>query len=203
MWIRSTLAVAGAAVLASAASAQTVIWDEAVDGNLSNDPYAGTPVGVVDGINIFRGSTLGPFVGNGQNPATPGSMSDGYDIMQIQLTDTQIIDSIFISSLVTAPGNNVGFNILRGGTVDQRLAGEPGVIQTFGGAFSPAFVGIDWLGPQFANDPVTDGTYFFEIREFGSRAEWEITFNVTTIPAPSTAGALGFFGLAATRRRRA
>ena len=182
------VAVAGAASMA-AAQGMTVVWDESVDGNLSNDPAAPTDLGSLGaGANIVRGSTLGP--------GTPPS--DGFDVFQITIDAGFTLDSIVLSGYNTIDGTGTsGFNFSTGAA-----AFDGGTI-LFGPGVGAGDVGTNLfdLGFPLPIGPQGPGTYFMEVREFGGpEANWELTFNV--VPAPGAMALLGLGGRAATRRRR-
>ncbi len=187
--MKKMLALVAVAGLAGSAAAQTVVWDEGVDGNLSNDPTAPTNLGALGaGANIVRGSTLGP--------GTPPS--DGFDVFRIDIAAGFSITDIILSAYSPAAGGTSGFNFSTGAA-----ASIPGASIIFGPGWGGSNVGQDLLdvsigGPISSLGP---GTYFMEIREFGGpQADWELTFNV--VPAPGAMALLGLGGLAATRRRR-
>lgn len=180
------------AMVAGAAAAQgvTVVWDEAVDGNLSNDPFSPTDLGTLGaGDNIVRGSTLGP--------GTPPS--EGFDVFSITIADGFTLEGIVMSGYSTIDGTGTsGFNFSTGAAASDLGANilfGPGwgVPQVGGDLFDEGIFGpIDSLGP---------GTYFMEVREFGGpEANWELTFQV--VPTPASAVMLGLGGLVAGRRRR-
>jgi hypothetical protein len=175
--------IAIAAGLASTAAAD-VIWDEAVDGNLSNDPNSPTLLTFGVGDNIVRGTTLGSSV----------IPSDGYDAFGFTIEAGWTLEAIVLNAYLPATGGTTGFNFSSGAPLP--LGGT----LIFGPGVGGAFVGSDFLAdggiaPLGAND------YFMEIREFGGPlAEWELNFVVT--PAPSAMALLGLGGLVANRRRR-
>ncbi|MEL6795513.1 MAG: PEP-CTERM sorting domain-containing protein [Planctomycetota bacterium] len=183
-----TLAIA--ALAASTAQAQ-VVWDEAIDGALSNDPAAPTDLGTFGaGGLIVRGSTLGP--------GTPPS--DGFDVFEFDIAPGFEITSIILSAYSpNDPFATSGFNFSTGAA-----ASEAGATILFGPGWGGANVGQDLFSAGFPfpiTSPLGADTYFMEVREFGGpQANWELTFNV--VPAPASAALLGLGGLAAARRRR-
>jgi hypothetical protein len=191
--MKNVIALVAVAGIAAAAAGQTVVWDEGVDGNLSNDPNAPTDLGTLGaGGNIVRGSTLGA--------GTPPS--DGFDVFQINIAAGFSITDIILSAYSPAGATATsGFNFSTGSAASNLPIGSPDLI--FGPGWGAANVGQDLLdvavgGPVASLGP---GTYFMEIREFGGPlADWELTFNV--VPAPGAMALLGLGGLAATRRRR-
>ncbi len=58
--LRVVLIGASACLLAAAANAQVTAWDEAVDGDLSGDPDAPTPITLEPGVNILSGRMQDP-----------------------------------------------------------------------------------------------------------------------------------------------
>lgn len=182
--MKALLALAAVGGLAASASAAVVAWDEAVDGNLSNDPTAPTVLNFVVDDNIVRGRTLGS--------STPPS--DGYDVFSFTIGAGQTLQSIVLSAYTPATGGTSGFNFSTGAA-----AGNGGTV-LFGPGVGGSFVGSDFLVTQ-AVGPLGPDTYYMEVREFGGPlADWELTFTVT--PAPSSVAMLGLGGLVAARRRR-
>ncbi len=179
------LALAATTVLVNSGFAQTVVWDERIDGNLSDDPFVATPVTflvpttfpLLNGVNVIRGRTFGPYEGGFPGPAPEGAMSSGYDVARFQLTPEQEIVSITITRMFTPadPNNTLGINLLRNGTIDQLLSGEPDVLQVFGATLSTDVIGTNLL-EFLVTDPITDGDFFFEIREFDNDVFWEVEF---------------------------
>ena len=183
------IAALSLALCAGLASAQTILWDEAVNGTLSGDPTAPTNLGTLGaGASIVRGSTLGS--------ATPPSA--GYDVFRIEVAAGFSITDIILSAYSPATGGTSGFNFSTGAA-----ASQPGSTVLFGPGWGGSNVGQDLLDSAFPAPiaSVGPGVYFMEVREFGGPlATWELTFNV--VPAPGALALLGLGGLAATRRRR-
>jgi hypothetical protein len=177
-----TLVIAALAGTASFASAQ-VVWDETVDGNLSNDPANPTLLNFSVGTNIVRGSTLGPSI----------APSDGYDAFGFTIEAGWTLEAIILSAYSPATGGTSGFNFSSGAPL-------PGGNLIFGPGVGGANVGQDFLVTQSIGTLGADD-YFMEVREFGGPiAVWELTF--TVVPAPSAMAMLGLGGLVAARRRR-
>lgn len=177
------LALAGICALSSPALA-SVVWDENVDGNLSNDPFSPTVLDFNAGSNMVIGRTLGSST----------APSDGYDVFSFVIEAGETLESIFLDAYLPASGGSSGFNFTSGAA-----AGAGGTF-IFGPAADGTFVGTDFLVTQGVGS-LGAGTYFMEVREFGGPlAEWQLNFNVT--PSPSSAALLGLGGLVATRRRR-
>lgn len=183
--MKTLIALAGAGVLAMPAlGGGTVVWDEAVDGNLSNDPFAPTVLSFGVGDNIVRGRTLGS--------STPPS--DGYDVFSFTIDPGFSLDAIILSAYSPATGGTSGFNFTTGSA-----AGAGGTF-IFGPGVGGDAVGSDFLVTQGVGTLGAD-TYFMEVREFGGPlADWELTFTVT--PSPAGVALLGMGGLLAGRRRR-
>ena len=180
--MKRTLAIVALATAGTAASAQ-VVWDETVDGNLSNDPANPTLLNFGVGTNIVRGSTLGA--------ATPPS--DGFDAFGFTIESGWSLEAIILSAYSPATGGTSGFNFSSGAPL-------PGGTLIFGPGVGGANVGEDFLVTQSVGT-LGAGNYFMEIREFGGPiAVWELSFVV--VPAPSAMALLGLGGLVATRRRR-
>ena len=185
-----------AALGITAASAQAaVVYDEAVDGGLSNDPLAPTVIDFNVGDNTVIGNT-GP--GNFPPPINPG-----LDAFTFTIEPGEQLTGIFLDGFTPdAPANTTGMVL---------FDGNQGSGSTFtfigGGGFGTGDIGSN-IGQAIVTDPagaglslpLGPGDYTFETREFGGQTDWEVRF--TVVPAPGAAGLLGLAGLAAARRRR-
>ncbi|PHQ82404.1 MAG: hypothetical protein COB69_01950 [Phycisphaera sp.] len=175
------MTVALAIAFAGSAGAQ-VIWDEAFDGDLSDDDFAPTFLGELNmGVSIVRGMTQ-PLAGGA------GTDAFGYDIPM-----GGFLDSVILTFYTPATGGTSGMVFY------DSSAGANGVF--LGGAsYGGSDVGTDILFGSTGLDSLV-GSAATSIREFGGPdATWELEFNV--VPAPASAVLLGLGGIAAIRRRR-
>ena len=179
-----TLAIVG---IAACVAQGQVIWDETIDGDLSNDgatPSVGGSLAVGD--NLVRGST-GPGTGTIGEP--------GFDVLTFTVDAGEVVTSMILNAYDPATGGSSGFVLFDGplgdGTGTPFIGGSTG---------DGAAVGTD-LFDQIGITELVAGDYTFEVREFGGpRSTWEVNF--TVVPAPASAALLGLGGLAAIRRRR-
>lgn len=174
MKLRSVfLAATVFSALASSASA-AVVWNESVNGNLSNSYMAPTPISVAAGDNIVQGS-LPVFNGNLWR-----------DYFRFTVPSGLALVSIKVVAASNANGNNSGSIIgIAAGTA---FTDEPSNTATSGllgfTSFGPPKVGRDILGeiaagnstynlPGFAN-PVTSGTYSVWVQDYDNPATYSL-----------------------------
>lgn len=180
------VAIAGAASIAGA-QGMTIFWDENVDGDLSNDPLNASIGGQLSvGMNIVRGAT-------GPGSGFPGD--EGFDSLQFSVGAGQTVTDMVLNAYNPLTGGSSGFVLFDGpqgtGSASPFIGGSTG---------DGIAIGTD-LFDQIGITSLGEGTYVFEVREFGGpRSTWEVSFNV--VPTPGAAAVLGLGGLAAMRRRR-
>ncbi|MDJ0850852.1 MAG: PEP-CTERM sorting domain-containing protein [Myxococcota bacterium] len=189
------LSLALAATLAAPASAVTV-WNESIDGDLSSDPDAPTPVSFGVGTNTIIGSVETP---SDTRDYITFTIADGQQLTELLLQRYEDLD-------VGGPGNrgylaiNEGStsSIPGGGTANDFLAGDH---------LDPAPAGTD-LFDGLVNTPtngtgltvpVGPGTYSFVVQQTGPQLTG-YTFDFVLVPEPATAGLL-LLGLAGLARR--
>jgi hypothetical protein len=191
---------AGAVVLAglascSMASAGGFVYDEAVDGDLSNDWLAPTQF---------------PAFGVGQSVATMSVVDSNEstgdrDYFTITVPEGLQLDSITLLSLDSV-GDEVAFLGIQAGdqvTVDPDFPNpEPllGWLLT-----QQSNVGEDILAIAIGaeNTPLGAGQYSFWVQQTGQEVTTlSLGFNLSQIPAPSGAALAGLAMLGAMRRRR-
>jgi len=171
----------GAAVTAD------VVWDEAVDGELSDDYLAPTALDFAAGSNtvIF----------------TTDDKGDDVDIFFFNVADGLQLSGIILDSFVTNGDdpNNLGFMAFSAGDV---LGTNPD-------APDPSDSGTDVFdvmsnagGAQGYDGPLGSGDYTFWAQETSPTSDdWVVTFVLTPVPAPGVLAMAGLFGLAGRRRR--
>lgn len=191
MTIRAIIALAAFAPAAAAG----VIFDEAVDGDLSNDRANPTSFVLGSGANLF---TMDVF-----DSDQPGG---DLDYFTVNVGAGFTIDSITLVSSTNPNGgfDSTGFIALQVGpevTVDPDapnpapLAGfviaEPGTIGT---NILPDLSGT--VGPTLG-----EGAYSFWVQQTGVDLT-RITLSFNVVPAPGAATAMGMLALLGARRRR-
>ncbi|MEM8873208.1 MAG: PEP-CTERM sorting domain-containing protein [Planctomycetota bacterium] len=170
-------AVFGISTVASAA----IVYDEAVDGDFSNDAGAPTPVVLVDGLSTISGTIGG---------------AEGRDVFTFTIGAGESVDSIILAEYsqdnttsmdVDLDGSDLGLVTLR----DEFVTGE--------------LLGTQVLGTDVAlPSSLGPGTYVFNLAEFGAALDYQldITFVGAAIPEPASLGLLSAAGLGLIRRRK-
>jgi hypothetical protein len=204
-----TLALAGhvllAAILASlpsaAATAQLVVFDEARDGDASDDRFAPTTVALTEGVNTLRGFS-------GQSPT-----SDVHDLDYITFTIPVGFELGSFVLQAASVGGAFSFVGLQAGPIITIPADWTSVESPLLGwaHFGTAEVGLDLL-PTIANSPgsvgfsgpLQSGTYALWIMELDTSEPhtYSFGFGVTAVPAPSALLVSALFGVVAGRRTR-
>lgn len=197
MKLVSNAVLAGMIVVFGAVADQAlrgdVVWDEAINGDLSGNPEIPTPLTFSRGLNTIRGSLSEPE-------------GDLRDYVTFTIGPNQFLSAIFLDSF--SP-EGISFQALN--------EGNTSFIPGFGTAGN--FLGLDivfheMIGTdmmpgmaltQFGNIgfsiPLGPGTYTYLIQEVtpGETRDYQISFQV--IPEPSAIGLLGLIGLASFLRR--
>lgn len=191
-------------------SPATVLWDQSVDGSLSTNQSAPTPLTASLGINSVIG-TVGQTsgVGNKQNwlaLTIPAGLQLSSDVLESYVsTDQQGFTgfqdgSSFIGNPETTPSAYVGYTHFGTGATN--------------GANPPTnLVGVDLL-PLMANPaiaagatgftpPLPSGTYTFFIQQLGATTNYQFDYGVTAVPEPTSIGLLAIGAVGLLKRRRA
>jgi len=178
------VAALGAALPLTAASAGIVVFDEARDGDASDDRFAPTLVALAGGVNILRGFS-------GQSP-----MPDVHDLDYITFTIPAgfQLESFMLES--ASVGGAFSFVALQAGPVITIPADWTSVESPLLGwaHFGSADVGLDLL-PTMASSPgsvgfsgpLPAGAYALWIMELDTSEPYTYSFGlgVTAVPAPS------------------
>ncbi|WP_223787785.1 hypothetical protein [Marinicella meishanensis] len=142
--------------MASSPVGAEVIWDEGIDGDLSNDQAAPTP------IFFALDSTQDTVIGN-VGGANPGEF---FDDMTFDVFYGFCLESVLLVDYVADGGNTTsGFNLWEG----------PDALTTFLGSTTsgPANIGQNVLD---GTTPVSAGTYTLDIREGTPNQSYEIDY---------------------------
>ncbi len=183
-------------------------WDESVNGSLSADPSAPTPLALTAGDNFVSGNVDGAD-GSPQDwvavTVPTGSVLSSYTLTAYNSTDSQGFTGFHAGSTFPGspfvPGSYTGY--AHYGT----------------GAMNPttpmSVVGMDLLplmadptvaaGATGFTDPLGPGTYTFLIQQLGASTNYTFDFGVSmasAAPEPGTIGVLGVVGMGALLRRR-
>ncbi len=189
-----TLATIAASFAFGAAASADVIWDEAVDGDLSSDNLAPTLLAFAPGSNQVFGDTspdpdLDPDYFTMVIPA-------GYELSSIIFEeyisgDDQAFFAVEVGGQITDPGSPVAL-------LSATLIGAlPGTMQ--GDELLDDLQNPDVWGGFAGN--LQAGTYTFWFQETSSATDYGFDFVLTPIPAPASAS-LMVGGLLLARRRR-
>ena len=188
-----TVAIA-AGVVAGTASAD-LMWDEAIDGDLSGDYLAPTQL-FTKGVNnhvIFETST-----------------GDDREFFTFTIAEGFQLSALIFDDFETDPESNLGFISVNEGSVLPFDPDAPNVTQLLGYYLPGADdVGNDILqlmgqggGSQGFSGPLAAGTYTFWAQETAPSVDmWDLNFVVTEVPAPGALALLGLAGFAGKRRR--
>ena len=190
-------AVVLAGFTAGLASAD-LMWDEAIDGDLSGDYQNPTQL-YTKGVNnhvIF--TTVGANPDQDREYFT-FEVAEGYELV-----------SIILDGFETDPETNLGFIGIAEGSTFPTPPDAPDVTSLLG-YYLPGVndIGEDILqamgsggGSQGFSGPLGAGSYSFWVQETGpSTDNWDLNFIVTEVPSPGALALLGLAGLAGRRRR--
>lgn len=196
--IAVTPPIALAAASVSMARADIVVFDEASDGDASDDRFAPTMVGLAAGVNTIRGSF-------GQSPTI-----DVHDLDYISFTVPEgfQLETFMLQSANV--GGAFSFVGLQAGPIITIPADWTSIETPLLGwaHFGTADVGQDLLaymrvspGSVGFSGPLQAGTYALWIMEFNTEVHtYSFGLGVTAVPGPS--GLAAALALGAIRRRR-
>jgi MYXO-CTERM domain-containing protein len=199
--IQTTLAAAACCGFLAASASADLMWDEAIDGDLSSDYLNPTQL-YTKGVNnhvIF--TTIGAAENGGDQDREyfTFDVAVGYQL-----------EAIILSNFETDPITNLGFIGVAAGNVFPTSPEAPNVTELLG-YYLPGVddVGDDILqamgnggGSQGFSGPLGAGSYTFWAQETGpSTDNWDLNFVVSEVPAPGALALLGLGGIAARRRR--
>jgi MYXO-CTERM domain-containing protein len=196
--IQTTIAATVCCGFIAASASADLMWDEAIDGDLSGD-YTNPTQLYTKGVNnhvIF--TTVG------------GNPEQDREYFTFEVAEGFQLDAIILSNFETDPETNLGFIGVATGNVFPTPPDAPDVTQLLG-YYLPGMddVGDDILqamgnggGSQGFSGPLGAGSYTFWAQETGpSTDNWDLNFVVSEVPAPGALALLGLGGIAARRRR--
>lgn len=201
---RFMLTLAGALALLPLSAFSSTVWDESVNGDLSGDPNAPTPIVLETGSNIIMGS-VSTAQGDTRDfiTFTIGENQALVALLQLQYEDLEI----------GGPGNR-GFHAINEGDTSF-IPGGSTADEFLGGAhLDPLEVGTDMLAilaaaPQAGQGftpPLGPGTYSYVLQQTGPQLSgYTLDFQVVSTVVPVPAGvwllASALVGLGGLRRR--
>lgn len=172
------------------------LWNEAVQGDLSDDRLNPSAFALQDAGNTLRGVLEGVRSDGGvDRDYFSITIPDGFQLSSITLD--AYTSSDFVAFIGIAPGATFPFDVASVNADD--LLGYA--------LFGPFDVGNDLLAAMGQNGqgftaPLTAGTYTFWAQQTGEYTEYTATFNVTPVPVPGALSLLGVTAACAIRRRR-
>lgn len=189
-----TLAIVSAAVAFAAPAAADVIWDEAINGDLSNDHLNPTFLALAPGSNMVFGDT------------TPEPQLDpdyfalvvpvGYELSSIIFEEYVSADDQAFFAVEAGPKITSPFD--PSALLSAVLIGSaPGTMQ--GDELLDDLQNPNVFGGFTGN--LQAGTYTFWYQEITTATDYGFDFVITPVPAPATA-TLAVGGLLLARRRR-
>lgn len=187
-----------AALLAIAAIAPTaaasVIYDEAVNGDLSGDRFNPTIITLGLGQNTITMDVVDSNLDGGDRDYFTFSLGGGLSVNSILLADASNPNGGFDATAFVGLGSGNFFDF------DPDTFQGPGLIGFV--LTTPDLVGTDIIGDlNAAQGALTATDYSVWVQQTGQDVtRVSLTFNV--VPAPTTAAFLGLAALATTRRRR-
>ena len=198
--------VAAFAALASASrvTAQGVIWNEALNGDLSNNPGAPTALNLLSGTSSIVGKV------NGSN-----DFQDWIAFtIPVGFMMTSDINSVYLST------DQIGFTGFQAGPTFIGSVFDPGSYAGYthfgpnggGGPYPINLVGFELLtvmsdpnvafGATGFTPPLGAGTYTFLIQQQGASTDYQFDFTVAPVPEPSSLILAGLGAIVVARRIR-
>jgi hypothetical protein len=188
----------------SSSSRATVVWDESVSGDLSNNQAAPTAITLSSGINSVIGTVGGTDKQDWIALTIPAGFQLSSDVLENYVSnDAQGFTGVqagssFVGS-VNTPGSYLGYSHFGTGATN--------------GALPPTnLIGVDLLplmgdnvnisaGSAGFTPPLPSGTYTFLIQQLGASTAYQFDYGVTAVPEPTSIGLLVGGAMLALRRR--
>jgi hypothetical protein len=169
--------------------AQTVLWNESTNGDLSNNQAAPTPFTLAAGVSSIIGSVTGG--------------SDTQDWVTLTVPSGLRLSSLVLASYQSTDAQ--GFTGVQAGTAFVGSVNNPasylgyahfGTGATNGSLPATNLVGADLLpimgdtmiatGAQGFTPPLGEGSYTFLIQQLGANTAYRFDYTVTPVPEPSS-----------------
>jgi MYXO-CTERM domain-containing protein len=182
-------------VLLAGVARADVVWYEVVNGDLSNDPSAPTPITLALGTN-----TVIAAVNADSDPQDWMAITipAGYQLSAMVLGDYDSLDHVAFTGFQAGP----------------TFVGDPVYPPSYMGYthFGTDVIGEDLLalmsdpandpGAQGFTPPLASGVYTFFVQQLGQDSLYQFDFEVTAVPGPGGLALAGVVGLGVGRRRR-
>ncbi|HLX70562.1 MAG TPA: CRISPR-associated protein Cas5 [Verrucomicrobiae bacterium] len=181
-------------VLAATQLHASIIWDESVNGDLSNDGSSPTALLLSGGVN----AVLGTAGGTDKQDWVSVTVPTGFELSTLVLaayssTDVQGFIGVGMgpnfTNSVNSPSSYLGYSHFGTGAANGALAPTNLV-----GADILSIMGnnvVDSPGSQGFTPPLSQGTYTFLIQQLGASTTYEFDFGVTAVPEPSPSALAG------------
>jgi hypothetical protein len=191
--VLAALAVGVGAVVGVGSAQGTVIHNEVVNGDLSNDKAAPTHYALLPGVSSILASVNGATDFQDWVSIT---VPAGYELSALVLTDYDSQDAVAFTGFQFGPafvGSEFEAGSYAGWThLGPTQLGEDLLLHMADQVTNP--------GSQGFTPPLPAGTYTFLIQQIGDDTLYLYDFHVTAVPGP--AGLLALAGVGALARRR-
>jgi hypothetical protein len=203
--MRRLLALLSIVALCASSSRATVVWNEATNGDLSNNQAAPTPLTLSSGTNSVIGTTAA-----GDQDWLALTIPAGFQLSSDVLaayasTDSQGFTGVqagssFVGNPETTPSAYLGYAHY-GTAAANGAAGTANLINV---NLLPIMGNTaDASGSQGFTPPLAAGVYTFLIQQTGATTNYQFDFGVTAIPEPASLCLIGLTGVMMLQRRRA
>ncbi len=182
-------------VLLAGVARADVVWYEVVNGDLSNDPSAPTPITLGLGTNTVIAAV---YADTDAQDWMAFTFPAGYLLIGLVLGDYDSLDHVAFTGFQAGP----------------TFVGDPVYPPSYMGYthFGPDLIGEDLLalmsdpandpGAQGFTPPLASGVYTFFVQQLGQDSLYQFDFEVTAVPGPGGWAGMGVLGLAVGIRRK-
>jgi hypothetical protein len=189
-----TVVLFASIVLSVVPSSAGILWNESVNGNLSNNQAAPSPFVLAPGTNSIIGTVTG---GTKPQDWVALTVPAGDELTSIVLAVYQSTDqqgftgfqagSTFVGSAFTAASyegySHYGTGATNGALPPTNLVGQDLLLLMANPALAQ--------GAQGFTPPLGPGSYTFLIQQLGAVTAFQFDYNVARVPEPATFGLLG------------